>query len=103
MPPEIIVRPEARQEAVDVGDYLRQTASPTTADRWADRIVDTFQFLAQNPGTGEPLNDRRPRLAGVRVGRVEKFPRYVVVCRPFEGGIEILHVMHGARDLRRRI
>lgn len=103
MTPEIRVRPEARREIVQTTDYLRRSASPAKAENWGDRVIETLQFLARNPGLGEPLNDPRVRLKGVRIGPVTKFPHYLVIYRPIEGGIEVLHVIHGARDYPSRL
>jgi toxin ParE1/3/4 len=41
-----------------------------------------------------------PRLAGVRVYPLpRRFRNYLVFYRPIAGGIEVLTVLHGARDL----
>jgi plasmid stabilization system protein ParE len=99
--PEIIVWPEATEQIIEQAAYFLRVGSPATAERWAVQVEATFHRLATHSGVGELLDDPRPRLAGVRVSRVDRFPRHVVVYRPLTGGIEVLRVMRGARDLRR--
>jgi plasmid stabilization system protein ParE len=40
-----------------------------------------------------------PRLAGIRVGSVEGLPNHLVFYRQIEGGIVVIRVLHGARDI----
>jgi toxin ParE1/3/4 len=34
-----------------------------------------------------------------QVWRIDGFPNHVIFCRPIEHGIEIVRVLHGARDI----
>jgi hypothetical protein len=36
---------------------------------------------------------------GIRVWSVKGFSSHLIFYRPFEGGIEIRHLIHGARDI----
>ncbi len=51
-------------------------------------------MLAEHPGMGTSFDDLAPGLRGFPVGR------YVIFYRCRQDGIEIVHVYHGARDLR---
>jgi toxin ParE1/3/4 len=68
-----------------------------------DAANTTFEALARMPGMGERRESRQPRLAGMRVGRVEGFENHLIYYRPVEGGIEIVRVLHGARDIDRAL
>ena len=59
----------------------------------------TFDKLARMPGMGERRESSNPRLAGLRVWRIDGFPNHLLFYRPVEGGIEIVRVLHGARDI----
>jgi len=48
---------------------------------------------------GVKRNFIRSELSGVRSWTVTGFENYLIFYRPVEGGIEILRVVHGARDL----
>jgi plasmid stabilization system protein ParE len=44
----------------------------------------------------EPEN---PHFGGVRYFPIPRYPNYVIFYRPLSDGVEILHILHGARDL----
>jgi len=67
--------------------------SPTAADRLVRRILDTCDMLAQHRFAGE-LHERFG--ADARIFTVRP---YVVVFRPSDEGIEVMRIVHGARDL----
>lgn len=52
-----------------------------------------FEILAARPGVGKMRNGLLPGLRSHIVGR------YVIFYRAIPGGIEILRVLHGARDI----
>ena len=71
--------------------YVAEEASPTTADRLIDPIVDRFNLLAEQPGIGR----LRPEFgAGVRSFVVES---YVIYYRR-DRDVLIARVLHGRRD-----
>jgi len=41
----------------------------------------------------------RPELEGLRCFRIRGFENHFVFYRPHESGIEVVRVLHGARDL----
>lgn len=41
-----------------------------------------------------------PLFEGVRVFPVSRFKKYLVFYRPIQDGIEVLRVLHGARDIK---
>ena len=51
------------------------------------------------PARELPYEHEHPTLAGVRVFPVSRFKKYLVFYRPVADGIEILRVLHGARDI----
>jgi plasmid stabilization system protein ParE len=88
-----VVTPEAK---ADLGEILFDIAedSPDTAERLRSEIHEAFQRLGQSPGIGhyhEELLDRRYRFWN--------FYSYVV-CYVWERKpVQIIAVVHGARDL----
>jgi toxin ParE1/3/4 len=67
--------------------------------RFLDAFDETVAKLAPMPGTGAPYESPHPRLQNVRTWPVAGFQKYLIFYRPIEGGIEVLRVLHGARDL----
>jgi toxin ParE1/3/4 len=81
----------AEQDLDDVWSYVAEEASPTTADRLIDAIIDRFELLAEQPRMGRP----RPEFGtGVRSFTVEN---YVIYYRQ-DGDVLIARVLHGRRD-----
>lgn len=90
--PQVSLRPLAENDILDIWDYIADD-SPAAADNWIDRLDGQFQLLATQPLMGRTRDDLAP---GVR-----SFPfgRYVIFYAPLADGIDVIRVLHGARDL----
>lgn len=91
-----IYLPEAIEDLHSIWQYIyEQAQSAVPADRVISMIADTAETYACRPDLGI----LRPEL----VPEVRCFPvgRYVVFYVPVEGGLEIVQVIHGSRDLPR--
>ena len=83
--------PLAEQDLEEIWLYVAEDASPTTADRLIDAIVDRFDLLADQPAIGR----LRPEFgAGVRSFVVES---HVIYYRG-DDDVLIARVLHGRRD-----
>jgi toxin ParE1/3/4 len=51
------------------------------------------------PGLGTRWASDRPRLAELRFFPVTGFPNHLLFYRPLENGLELVRVLHGARDI----
>ena len=51
------------------------------------------------PGIGKPSRFSNPTLADIRQYSIKGFGRYLIFYRATDSGVEILRVLHGARDL----
>ena len=63
------------------------------ADRWVDQIDEKLLLLASQPMMGRAREELESGL------RSFPFGRYVVFYMPIDGGIDIVRVLHGARDI----
>ncbi|MGH2587886.1 MAG: type II toxin-antitoxin system RelE/ParE family toxin [Dehalococcoidia bacterium] len=82
----------ARRDIDDIIDYIA-TDSPRAAERVRVQLQATCELLAATPQAGR----RRDELgSGIR-----SFPvgSYVIFYRPIDGGVEIIRVLHGRRDI----
>lgn len=70
------------------------------AHRFRLAAEQTFEALARTPGIGAPYETSNPRLAGLRCAQVGRFRNYVIFYRPIPEGIDIIRVLHAARDIR---
>jgi toxin ParE1/3/4 len=73
--------------------------NPDAADRFLEAAYGTFQELARMPGMGRPRNFPQAQLHNLRSFRIRDFENYLIFYSPVQEGIEVFHVLHGARDL----
>ncbi len=78
----------------DIWSYLA-TNNPKRADQFLDRIYDKIRLLAEHPLLGSIRDDLAPNLRCLAVGK------YVIFYRPMPDVIEILRVLHSARNIGR--
>ena len=70
------------------------------AERFLREAQVAFERLAHMPGLGRTWESPDPRLDGVRVYPLPHgFRNYLVFYKPVPEGIEVMAVLHGARDL----
>jgi toxin ParE1/3/4 len=85
-------------------DWYRNKANPEVAVGYVDAIQATLQQLARAPEIGRLRFSDWPALIGLRSWRVEKpFHRHLIFYRFNEVTLFAERVIHGARDLPRRL
>lgn len=82
----------ARTDLDDIWFYIAQD-DVTAADKFIQAVISKFLKLAEWPEIGRQREELSPRLRSLAVGRC------VIFYRPMESGIEVVRVLHGARDL----
>lgn len=90
--PVIVKSPRAESDLVEIWDFIADD-SEARADAFIDRIDRKFVSLASNPGMGRVRNELMEGIRSFAVGR------YVIFYRSIPKGIEIVRVLHGARDV----
>jgi toxin ParE1/3/4 len=95
------ILPAADRDLDNQADYLARESGIEAAYRFYDAAYLTFERMADMPGLGELRQSTNPRLTGLRVQRLDGFPSHLAFYRPFDGGIDIIRVLHGARDIDR--
>src|SRR5437762_4812634 len=81
----------AERDLEEIWSYVAEDASPTTADRLIDAIIDRFELLAEQPRMGR----LRPEFGeGVRSFTVET---HVIYYRHADD-VLVARVLHGRRD-----
>ena len=89
---QIRKRPQAQEDLLEI--WLRIASdSPFHADRFLDLLDDKMRRLADAPGMGRSRPELTPGLRGFPVGD------YLIFYRPLPFGIEVVRVLHGARDI----
>jgi toxin ParE1/3/4 len=90
----------ARQDLVDTFRHYSREAGFRVARRYFAQAEATFTRLAGMPGIGTTYDHDHPALAGLRFLPISRFRKYLVFYRPVADGIEIVRVLHGARDIQ---
>ena len=89
---KVIYSPDARADMQEIWDYISDD-SQFQADRDIERFRDKLEHLAKWGTLG------RPRPEFTRDCRSYPFGKYCFYFRPIEDGIEVIRVLHSARDL----
>jgi toxin ParE1/3/4 len=92
--------PPARRDLVDVFEYYTRQGTIKTARRFLKDAEATLARLASMPSTGTRYEPDDPTFADLRVSPLSRFKSYLIFYRPIPGGIEVLRLLHGARDIR---
>jgi toxin ParE1/3/4 len=98
MKDEAVVRPQVYYDLDELAAWI-QSDSPDAALRFLNQAEATFQALAEMPGLGGPYATQSRRLKGLRCFAVRGFPNHLIFYLPISGGVEIVRVLHGARDI----
>ena len=84
--------PRAGRDLEEIWFFVAQD-DPVAADRWLDTLEEKLGLIADNPLMGATRPDIAPELRYYPVGH------YLLLYRLVAGGIEVVRVVHGARDL----
>jgi toxin ParE1/3/4 len=92
--PRVIRTPAADDDLWEILLYIARD-NEDAAFRLIDKIEERLSLLAEFPNAGPS----RPEL----MANVRSFPvgNYLIFYQPIDDGIEVLRVVHGARNLRR--
>ena len=92
--PQVEIDSHAVADIDQIYDFIAiENQSPQAATRFIWELHSKFNQYAHQPEMGEPRYDLEE---GLRSFTFKK--HYVVVYRPLEDGIDVLRVIHGARD-----
>lgn len=100
MSSRVVLRADAEADIESISDYIAAD-SLDSARRFRSVIRTECQALAEMPGMGARRDFDNPRLANVRSWPVKGFRNYLIFYRGIEGGIEVLRILHGARNIER--
>lgn len=98
--PEVLsprIRPKARSDIAYIGAWI-SLDNPAAGLEFRDAVQREIRLLQMHPFLGRP---RRFRKRGLRSWRIKGFEKYLIFYRPSRTTLEIVRVIHGARDLKR--
>lgn len=79
-------------DLTEIWSYIADD-SVANADAFIDKIYETIELLARQLGSGRRREELAPGIQGFPIGR------YVIFYRVVASAIEIVRVLHGARDI----
>ena len=94
-------RPRSRIDVIEQAIYLGEEAGEELALRFIDAVDAAVRRLAATPEIGRPRESDSARLAGLRSWPVPGFPNHLIFYRTGDDSLEIVRVVHGARDFVR--
>jgi len=91
MPP-LRISPRATLDLLEIWNYIADD-SIENADLFLDQLDETMRKLRAHPGMGRQREELAPRI------RSFPYQRYVIFYRADSSSVEIVRILHGARDV----
>ncbi len=85
-------RPLALADLAEIWSYIAED-SESSADRWLEVLEEKLVLLARTPSIGRARPELFPDLRSFPVGR------YLLFFLVLPGGIDLVRVLHSARDI----
>jgi toxin ParE1/3/4 len=95
--PRVTRAPDARRDIIAISDYLTER-SVDAALRFLDAMDETCKMLADQPALGGLCELEGRDLGAVPLWQVKGFRNYLIFYRAEDYGIDVLRVIHAARD-----
>jgi toxin ParE1/3/4 len=87
------ISPRARSDLIEIWSYIADD-SVASADAFINKLYETIQVLAKQSGSGRHREELAPGILSFPFGR------YIIFYRASQGAIEIVRILHGARDIQ---
>ncbi|MCF8451772.1 MAG: type II toxin-antitoxin system RelE/ParE family toxin [Pedobacter sp.] len=89
---------KAVEDLTQIWNYTINKWSENQADIYYNMILENCQELANKPSLGKDYSEITQNLLGIKAGR------HIIFYRRIEGNkIEIIRILHGQMDLKKRI
>jgi toxin ParE1/3/4 len=88
----------AEQDVEEIVDYISHDSAQAAAT-FRVALQHVCEMLVDIPEAGSTRTFRNPEMKGVRMLPIRKFNNYLIFYRSALEGLEIVRVVHGARDL----
>ncbi len=98
----LLKRPIVNQDISSAMDYLASD-NVDVALRFYESCQRTFEHLCRTPTLGGPGEFANPRLKGINRWKVNGFENYQIYYMIHPQAVEILRVIHAARDLDQQL
>ena len=96
---KLVVKSPVWDDLREIGQRIAKD-NPDAAGRFFDATKEAFELVARHPAIGRL---RSFSLSGLRSWVVPGFENYVIFYLPTTDEVQVLAVLHGARDLSRAL
>ena len=96
--PRLLVREQADKDVDQIVEAIADD-NLSAAMQFQDRVRETYDRIATWPQIGARIRAREEALRDMRYYPIRGYRNYLVFYLPLEDGAEIVHVIHGARDI----
>lgn len=91
---KVVYATDAKADLVEIGGYIALD-SERQAEAFIEKLREKARQAARMPRIYKTRGDLLPGLRSAGLGK------YLILFRIVPNGIEVLHIVHGARDLSR--
>jgi toxin ParE1/3/4 len=95
----VVRRPSALDDLDAAAEYIQIQSGPDRAIRFLREADATFARLAGMSGLGTRYAPEERLFADLGFFPIDRHLKFLVFYRPITDGIEVVRVLHGARDL----
>ncbi len=95
----LIVRNRATQDLRQQANYILAQGNRDAAEQFLSCAESAFSQLAITPYIGKVMSLSLSDIGEIRQWRIKNFKDYLIFYRVLDDSIEVLRVLHGARDL----
>ena len=99
--PRLVLSDAAAADILEQADWYVAQSGEALAKRWENAVTAAVLRVVSRRAAGTPCRFQSPELRGVRRTTISGFPKHLLFYRVEEGAIQILRIVHGARDLER--
>jgi len=96
----IIRRPSALRDLGNAAEFIRAQSGPDRAIRFLREAEATLTRLARMPGFGTRYEPHEATYTNLRYFPISRHRSHLIFYQPITNGIEVLRVLHGARDIQ---
>jgi toxin ParE1/3/4 len=98
----LIVRDDADADIDDIAHFIARD-NAEAGRRFYDAVLHDFRRLVAMPRIGAKRHARHPQLKNLRSWPIGGYRNYLILYLALDDGIDVLRIVHGARDVERII
>ena len=95
---KVVKRPIVIHDLITLATYIADN-NIDVSDNFLIAAENTFQQLGNFPKLGKSCQFSHPELVDMRQKAIKGFNKYLIFYQLIPDGVEIIRVIHGARDI----